>query len=387
MMISKNINFLIIISLLSLSISLEEILEKKIIFQQPSESSPVRYILVHIPDKEIFMSTLHPSSSLFKDLTYEVEIKKCFDNLEKILKENNIELITVRSALKLNKTSLKELAFKALKYVEDDKIEFNKTSENYKKFKEYISDSYKNKIIEKLTQDQLVDIILTNPKYKLKPTNLNTCIEPSLISFNPLRNLIFCRAQQIITAKGVIIGRTRSSQYSREHIIMEQVFTNLNSDLLGILTEKYDKNAYLEGGDYFILKNDLSMLGVGLRTSIKGAEYLMENDFLGTRYLAIIYDNEDLDHQRMCLDTYFNILNDKYIIVLDFDEVQSHYNNKTIDRKVYLYDNNDDNEKGINSDDKNIPNFSGNYKLIKIYNKFYNFLEENGYELIKVTHQ
>ena len=330
MSVSKNIAHLIIISLLLLSISLEEILERKMIFQQPSESSPASHILVHIPDKEIFMTTLHPSASLYKDVTDELKIKKCFDILEKILKENNIELITVGSALKLNRTSLKELAFKSLKYAEDDKLGIDKTTENYKKFAEYTSDSYKNKIIEKLSLDQLVDIVLTNPKYKLKPTNINTYIEASLISFNPLTNLIFCRDQQITTAKGVVIGRTRSSQRSGENIIMEHVFTNLNSNILGKLTEKYDKNAYLEGGDYFVAKNDLSLLGVGLRTSIKGAEYLMENDFLGTRYLAIIYDKEDLDQQRMYLDTYFNFLNDKYVIVLDFDEAQTHYKNKTI---------------------------------------------------------
>ena len=166
---------------------------------------------------------------------------------------------------------------------------------------------------------------------------------------------------------------------------MKQVFENLKSDILGIVTENYDKDAYLEGGDYFVAKKDLSMLGVGLRTSIKGAEYLMENNFLGTRYLAIVYDDEDLDQQRMHLDTYFNILNDKYVIILDFDEVQTHYPNKKIGRKVYLFDNNA--EKAIDSDNKNVPNSSGNYKLVKIYEKFYTFLEENNYELIKVTHQ
>jgi len=76
---------------------------------------------------------------------------------------------------------------------------------------------------------------------------------------------------------------------------MKQVFENLNFNLLGIVTEKYDKDAYLEWGDYFVAKKDLSMLGVCLRTSMKGAEYLMENYFLGTRCLAVVYDNEDLE--------------------------------------------------------------------------------------------
>ena len=353
-----------------------------VIFKQPSETSPAKYILVHIPEKEIFMSTLHPAASLYEDVTNEVKVKKCFEELNNILKEKNIELITVRSALKLNFDSLKKLAFELLNYKKDKNF-LNNTNEYFEK---YISDDYKKEVISKLSEDQLIDIILTNPTYTLKPTNLNTFIEPTSINFNPLGNLIFCRDQQITTQKGVIIGRARSSQRAGEHKIMKTVFENLNSNLLGILTEKYDKDAFLEGGDFYVAKKDLSMLGVGLRTSIKGAEYLMSNDFLGTRYLAIVYDNEDLDQQRMHLDTYFNFLSDKYVIVLDFDEVQTHYKNKKIGRKVYLFDN-DPSAKKIKSDDDKVINESGKYKLVKIYDKFYDFLEEKGYKMIKVTHK
>ena len=360
-------------------------LPKKVIFKQPTESTKAKYILVHIPQKEIFMSTLHPAASLYEDVTDEVKVQECFNNLEDKLKDQNIELITVRSALKYNTTALKELAFKALKYEIDDNVKLDENSTNYKQFMTYVNDTYKKDVINKLSEDQLVDVILNNPTYKLRPTELNTFIEPTSISFNPLGNLIFCRDQQITTARGVVIGRARSNQRAGEHIIMEQVFKNLQSNLLGVLTEKYDKDAFLEGGDYYVAKKDLSLLGVGLRTSMKGAEYLMENDFLGTRYLAVVYDKEDLDQQRMHLDTYFNFLNDKYVIVLDFDEVQKHYKNKKIERKVYLFDNKA--VKGIDSDDIKVTNSSGKYKLVKIYDKFYDFLKENQYELIKVKHQ
>ena len=354
----------------------------QVIFRQPTETSPAKSILVHIPDKEIFMSTLHPAAALYEDVTDEVEVKKCFDELYNVLKEKNIELITVRSALKLNHDSLKKLAFELLNYKKDEKF-LGDTNEDFEK---YVSDDYKRDVISKLSENQLIDVILNKPTLTLKPTNLNTFIESTSTNFDPLGNLIFCRDQQITTQKGVVIGRARSSQRAGEHKIMKTVFENLHSNLLGVLTEEYDKNAYLEGGDFYVAKKDLSMLGVGLRTSIEGADYLMSNDFLGTRYLAIVYDNEDLDQQRMHLDTYFNFLSDKYVIVLDFDEVQTHYKNKKIGRKVYLFDN-DPSAKKIKSDDDKVINESGNYKLVKIYDKFYDFLEEKGYKMIKVTHK
>ena len=225
------------------------------------------------------MSTLHPAASLYEDVTDEVKVEECFNNLEKLLKEKNIELITVRSALKLNRTALKNLAFEALKYELDDNVKIDINSSNYNQFMYYLNDLYKSEVLGKLSEDQLVDVVLNNPTYKLRPTELNTFIEPTLISFNPLGSLIFCRDQQITTAKGVVIGRARSNQRAGEHKIMKQVFKNLNSNILGTLTENYNKDAYLEGGDYYVAKKDLSMLGVGLRTSIKGAEFLMENDF------------------------------------------------------------------------------------------------------------
>ena len=364
----------------------DKLKNRTILFQQSNENSPAKHILIHLPEKEIFISTLHPAASLYEDVTDYNKVKECFDNLKKILKEKNIELITVRSALKLNKTALKRLAFKSLKYEISDDINFNKNSKEYKIFLNYTKDDYKQEIINKLSEDQLVDVVLNNPKYILAPTNLNTFTEPKLISFNPLGNLIFCRDQQITTKKGVVIGRTRSSQRAGEHIIMKQVFENLNSNILGILSKEYDENAFLEGGDFFVVKNDFSLLGVGLRTSMKGAAYLMEKDFLGTRYMAIIYDDEDMDQQRMHLDTYFNILSDDFAIVLDFNEVQKYYPNKKIGRKVYLFDN--EAKSFILSNNKNIPKEIGKYKLINVYNEFYAFLEEKlKYKLIKVTHQ
>lgn len=355
-------------------------------FQQKEENFPPKYIITHIPGEEIFISTLHPAASLYEDVTDHIKVHECFNNLKKILHEKKIELITVRDALKLNKTSLKDLAFKSLKYEIAEDINFDKESKEYKTFLKYTKDEYKQKVIDKLSEDQLVDVVLNNPKYTLQPTKLNTFIEPKLISFNPLGGLVFCRDQQITTKKGVVIGRARSSQRDGEHIIMKQVFENLKIKILGKVSKDYDKNAFLEGGDFFVAKQDLSMLGVGLRTSMKGAEYIMKNDFVGTRYMAIIYDGEDKDQQRMHLDTYFNILSDKYAVVLDFDDVQKYYPDKKIERKVYLYDN--EANESIESDNSEVPKSIGRYKLINIYEKFYTFLEKRlKYKLIKVTHK
>jgi arginine deiminase len=164
---------------------------------------------------------------------------------------------------------------------------------------------------------------------------------------------------------------------------MKQVFKNLGADIIG----EMGNNGLLEGGDFFVAREDLSMLGVGLRTNIKGASYLMKNDLLGTRYMAVCLDENDLDQQRMHLDTYFNILNDNNAVVIDFEEVQKQEKKSAnIDRKVYYFDN-DKGAKEIESDKKDIENIIGEYKLIKIYDSFYKFLDEMKFNYIKITHQ
>ena len=56
-----------------------------------------------------------------------------------------------------------------MKYEVDDNIQINENSINYKEFMNYVNDSYKNKVISKLSDDQLVEVILYNPTYKLRP--------------------------------------------------------------------------------------------------------------------------------------------------------------------------------------------------------------------------
>ena len=358
-------------------------------FTQLSESTPAKTIIVHVSKMESFICSLNPAASLYEDVTDEDEIRKCFKSLKDYLKTMGIKLITVEEALLLkeNSSELMELAKNALNYERETKKEEIKEEENKRKRKssfddycKYSSEEYKEKVLKKFTKKNLINIILTRPTMKLKHIKTDTFIESTSITFCPLGNLVFCRDQQITTQKGVVIGRSRTSQRKYEHIIMKQVFKNLKVDIIGEV-----KEGYIEGGDFFVARENLSMLGFGFRSDIIGANYLMEKDLLGTRYMALSYDENDKDQQRMHLDTYFNILNDNNALVIDFDEVGKH-ENKIIDRKVYYFDNDKD-AKEITSDKEMIKNKVGEYKLVKIYDSFYKFLDEMKFNYIKITHQ
>ena len=358
-------------------------------FAQPSESTPAKTIIVHVSKMESFICSLNPAASLYEDVTDEEDIRKCFNELGEYLKTKDIKLITTEEALLLKgkEEELMKLAKDSLNYERETKIEEEKDEEkrkdSLKEYEMYSSDEYKENVLKKFSKKNIMNVILTRPTIKLKHIDTDTYIESTSITFNPVGNIVFCRDQQITTKKGVVIGSSRTSQRRYEHIIMKQVFKNIGADIIGELGEE----GYLEGGDFFVAREDLSMLGVGLRTDMNGAKYLMKNDLLGTRYMGICLDENDLDQQRMHLDTYFNILNNDNALVIDFDEVKKKENKvNNIDRKVYLYDNNKD-VKEIESDNKNMDNKIGEYKLIKIYDSFYKFLDDMKFNYIKITHQ
>jgi len=366
-------------------------------FSQPSESTPAKTVLVHVSKMESFICSLNPAASLYEDVTDEDDIRACFNELGEYLKTKNIQLITVEDALLLKdkEDNLMKLAKDSLNYERETEIkeeeEENKEDNDKEKkrksslhdYMNFSSDEYKEKVLKKFSKKNLINVILTRPTMKLKHIETDTFIESTSITFCPVGNMVFCRDQQITTKKGVVIGTSRTSQRKYEHIIMKQVFQNLGADIIG----EMGTNGLLEGGDFFVAREDLSMLGIGLRTDFNGASYLMKNDLLGTRYMAICSDENDLDQQRMHLDTYFNILNDNNAVVIDFDDVQKQENKKAnIDRKVYYYDN-DKNAKEIESDKENIKNKVGEYKLIKIYDSFYKFLDEMKFNYIKISHQ
>jgi arginine deiminase len=60
----------------------------------------------------------------------------------------------------------------------------------------YISESYKRSVLENMSIDQLLDVILTNPTVTIMPSGRDTGFSAAY-SFEPLSNLIYTRDQQV----------------------------------------------------------------------------------------------------------------------------------------------------------------------------------------------
>lgn len=103
--------------------------------------------------------------------------------------------------------------------------------------------------------------------------------------------MLFTRDQQIITKKEIVLGEMNSHQRKNERLILQMFYESLKQKVIGEVPE----DTRMEGGDFFVLNQEISLLGVGLRSKIERAIYLMENDLIGTKYFGVVNDENDLD--------------------------------------------------------------------------------------------
>lgn len=96
----------------------------------------------------------------------------------------------------------------------------------------------------------------------------------------PLYNFYFMRDASISVFNRALIGRMLSHVRWGEAMIMSSIFSKSRSVHAAEVMNPYEgepaANLKIEGGDVHIVRNDVLMIGCGLRTSMAGVEYLLE---------------------------------------------------------------------------------------------------------------
>lgn len=343
-------------------------------FIQKCETNQARLIIMYSPLPNIFWPNLHPKASLYLTNANMHTLREEILGAKKIFEKNGIEVLLVNDILKSNRERLLKFAVKTVTYKLKGELLYD-SEEKKRELEYYLSDMYKEETFKNFTDDELLEVIVNKPTCYIEPSKINTGLILSKVEIEPLGNLIYCRDQQIITSKGIIITNLNSKQRKRENEIIKLFYEQLEIKILGeILGEQR-----LEGGDFMIIKEDLSLMGTGIRTNVQSGYYLMANDFLGTKRFGFVLDEFDLDQDRMHLDTIFNILNPEEVILLEMSTVKPKKydcsgNELDIRRKIALYERFDEKKT------------YGNYEFVKIMD-FETFLIEEGYRVIKVTHE
>lgn len=118
----------------------------------------------------------------------------------------------------------------------------------------------------------------------LEKNNLTNYLSNERFLLRPLHNLFFTRDSAMGMNNHMLIGKMANPVRERETIIMEAIFGNHPNFETSILNPAKPKHGIasnakstLEGGDFQVARENVFVIGTGVRTSTQGIDYIIEN--------------------------------------------------------------------------------------------------------------
>lgn len=116
----------------------------------------------------------------------------------------------------------------------------------------------------------------------LERNNLTRYLSQERFSLRPLHNFLFTRDASMSFGNEVLIGKMASRVRDREAVIMNAIFTHhpeLETSTINPnkLTPGFDTSGIsIEGGDFQVGREDVLVIGTGIRTSTQGIDFILE---------------------------------------------------------------------------------------------------------------
>jgi arginine deiminase len=195
---------------------------------------------VNEPALPNWMGSCHPNGSLYEKPLDLRAAQREHERFREELRNHGCIVHTVREILAqdcdvdvMAREHLEELAMGSMTYVLAKTASGAADDDLTSTERQLLSPEYKKSCIEKMDVEQLVEVVLTRPTIVLEKADKDTELLVVNYSYEPLVNLLFCRDQQITTAKGVIMGRPRSRIRQQEVEVMEFCFNKLGVPVIG----------------------------------------------------------------------------------------------------------------------------------------------------------
>jgi arginine deiminase len=116
----------------------------------------------------------------------------------------------------------------------------------------------------------------------LERNNLTRYLSQERFSLRPLHNFLFTRDASMSVGNEVLIGKMASKVRDREAVIMNAIFNHhplLETTTINPNTAE-DISKYpgisIEGGDFQVGREDILVIGTGIRTSTQGIDYILD---------------------------------------------------------------------------------------------------------------
>jgi arginine deiminase len=116
----------------------------------------------------------------------------------------------------------------------------------------------------------------------LERNNLTRYLSQERFSLRPLHNFLFTRDASMAFGNEVLIGKMASKVRDREAIIMDAIFNHhpmFNTSTINPNTSEIIRNypgISIEGGDFQVGREDVLVIGTGIRTNTQGIDFILE---------------------------------------------------------------------------------------------------------------
>lgn len=112
----------------------------------------------------------------------------------------------------------------------------------------------------------------------LVKNNLTNFLSHERYSLKPLYNFYFTRDASITVGEDVLIGKMANAVRDRESIIMEAIFSSsgvFETETINPTSYNQSDCVTIEGGDVLIARDDILVIGNGVRTNTHGIDFIL----------------------------------------------------------------------------------------------------------------
>jgi arginine deiminase len=148
---------------------------------------------------------------------------------------------------------------------------------------------------------------------EMKKDNLTRFLSKDRYMLDPLHNFFFTRDASVSICKEVLISRMASRIRDRESIIMDSIFRNHPLFTAQTIHPGKPQNSVhtisFEGGDFLVAREDILMIGTGLRTTSRGIDCIIDYyKSRKTKQYILVQELPDTPESFIHLDMVFTFL-------------------------------------------------------------------------------
>ncbi|MFW6290220.1 MAG: arginine deiminase family protein [Mariniphaga sp.] len=160
----------------------------------------------------------------------------------------------------------------------------------------------------------------------LERNNLTNYLSQERFLLRPLHNLFFTRDAAMGMNGSMLIGRMANRVRERESMIVEAIFnfhplmeTTTINPIRPLQGTPADMKATLEGGDFLVIRDDVFVIGAGMRTSTQGIDFILETlkEYKQRNYHVIVQELPSKPESFIHLDMVFTCLDKDSCMVYD----------------------------------------------------------------------